>query len=41
VTVLVTNDGVGEIVVDYQITPSEEPLSGDPTADRRYCSGQY
>jgi hypothetical protein len=41
VTVLVTNDGVGEIVVDYQITPSEEPLSGHPTADRHYCSGQY
>jgi len=41
VTVLVTNDGVGEIVVDYQITPSQKPLSGDPTADRRYCIGQY
>jgi hypothetical protein len=41
VTVLVTNDGVGEIVVDYQITPSQKPLSGDPTADLRYCTGQY
>jgi len=32
---------VGEIVVDYQITPSQKPLSGDPTADLRYCTGQY
>ncbi len=40
-TVLVTTDGVGGIVVDYQITPSEKPLSGVPTADRRYCTGQY
>ena len=41
VTVLVTNDGLGEIVVDYQITPSEKALSGDSAADRRFCSGQY
>jgi hypothetical protein len=41
VTVLVTSDGVGEIVIDYQITPSQKPLSGDPTADLRYCTGQY
>jgi len=41
VSVLVTNDGVGEIVVDYQITPSAKPLMGDPTADHRYCTGQY
>jgi hypothetical protein len=40
-TVLVTSDGVGQIVVDYEITPSAKPLSGDPTADRRYCTGQY
>ena len=41
VSVLVTNDGVGEIVVDYQIAPSPKPLSGDSTADHRYCTGQY
>jgi hypothetical protein len=41
VSVLVTNDGVGEIDIDYQITPSAKPLSGDPTADHRFCTGQY
>jgi|GEM_PF-4964805 len=40
-SVLVTSDGAGEIVIDYQITPSIKPLSGDPTADHRYCTGQY
>jgi hypothetical protein len=40
-SVLVTIDGAGEIVIDYQITPSAKPLSGDPTADHRYCTGQY
>ena len=39
--VLVTIDGAGEILIDYQITPSAKPLSGDPTADHRYCTGQY
>jgi hypothetical protein len=39
--VLVTSDGAREIVIDYQITPSAKPLSGDPTADHRYCTGQY
>lgn len=40
-SVLVTSDGAGEIVIDYQITPSTKPLSGGPTADHRYCTGQY
>jgi hypothetical protein len=40
-SVLVTTDGAGEIVIDYQITASAKPLSGDPTADHRYCTGQY
>jgi hypothetical protein len=40
-SVLVTSDGAGETVIDYQITPAAKPLSGDPTADHRYCTGQY
>ena len=39
--VLVTSDGAGEIVINYLITPSAKPLSGDQTADQRYCAGQY
>jgi hypothetical protein len=39
--VLVVGDGVGRVDIGYQITPSGKPLSGNTSADLRYCTGQY
>jgi hypothetical protein len=40
-TVFVSGGGVGSIDIGYQITPSSKPLSGNQSADLRYCTGQY
>ena len=41
VRVLVTGDGVGGIVIDYQITPSAEPLRPYQTASQLPCASPH
>lgn len=41
ISLLITNDGVGSININYQIAPSGWPFTGDPTTDHRRCTDQY